>query len=163
MILNEYEKVYNECMQKLNFSIFINATQEKVWNTMLSDITYRKWTTPFHPGSYFKGEWSKGSKILFIGPDAESGNEMGMVSRIAENRLHEFISIEHLGIYDNGVEDTESEVAKQWVPAFENYFLSEKDGGTEVRVDVDISEEYKETFEEMWPKALQILKELAEG
>lgn len=150
-------------MQKIHFSIAINAPRGKVWNTMLSDTTYRAWTTPFHPGSYFKGDWSKGSKILFIGPDAESGNEMGMVSRIAENRLNEFISIEHLGIYNNGVEDTESEVAKQWSPAFENYSFSDKDGGTEVQVDIDISEEYKETFEEMWPKALQILKELAEG
>ena len=118
---------------------------------------------PFHPGSYFKGDWSEGSKMLFIGPDAESGDEMGMVSRIAENRLHEFISIEHLGIYNNGVEDTESEEAKQWGPAFENYSFTDVDGGTQVRVDQDMMEEYKEMFEEMWPKALQILKEVAEG
>ncbi len=150
-------------MQKINFSIVINAPRDKVWDTMLSDATYRAWTMPFHPGSYFKGDWSEGSKILFIGPDAESGNEMGMVSRIAENRLHEFISIEHLGMYNNGVEDTESEEAKQWAPAFENYSFSDKDDGTQLQVDIDITEEYKETFEEMWPKALQILKELAEG
>jgi uncharacterized protein YndB with AHSA1/START domain len=150
-------------MQKIHFSIFINAPKEKVWDTMLADATYRAWTTAFHPGSYFKGDWSEGSKMLFIGPDEESGGEMGMVSRIAENRVHEFISIEHLGIYKDGVEDTESPEAKQWGPAFENYTFVERDGGTEVQVDQDMMEEYKEMFEEMWPKALQTLKELAEG
>lgn len=149
-------------MQKIHFSIFINATKEKVWDTMLTDSTYREWTTAFHPGSYFKGDWSEGSKILFIGPDEESGGEMGMVSRIAQSRLYEFVSIEHLGIYKNGIEDTESTEAKKWAPAFENYTLTEKDGGTEVHIDQDIEPDYKEMFEEMWPKALQILKELAE-
>jgi hypothetical protein len=149
-------------MQKIHFSVVINASREKVWDTMLSDATYRAWTMPFHPGSYFKGDWSQGSKILFIGPDDESGDEMGMVSRIAENRQHEFISIEHLGIYKNGVEDTESEEAKQWTPAFENYSFIDREGGTEVQIDQDITDEYKEMFEEMWPRALQILKELSE-
>ena len=90
-------------MDKLHFSIVINATKEKVWNTMLNDDTYRKWTEAFAPGSYYKGNWNKGSKILFVGP-GEKG-EMGMVSRIKENKQYEFISIEHLGIIQNGKED----------------------------------------------------------
>ncbi len=149
-------------MQKIHFSIFINAPKEKVWDTMLTDGTYRLWTAAFHPGSYFKGDWSEGSKILFIGPDEESGGEGGMVSRVAENRLHEFISIEHLGIYKNGVEDTSSEEAKKWSPAFENYTFIDRDGGTELQINQDIESDYKEMFEEMWTKALQILKELSE-
>jgi uncharacterized protein YndB with AHSA1/START domain len=147
-------------MQKLHQSIHINAPREKVWNTMLGDASYREWTKAFHEGSYFKGDWSEGSKILFIGPD-ENG-EMGMVSRIKENRPYEFISIEHLGIYKNGVEDTTSDEAKQWAPAYENYTFTEKDGGTELTVDQDIEEEYKTSFEEMWTKALEKLKALAE-
>jgi uncharacterized protein YndB with AHSA1/START domain len=149
-------------MQKIHILIFINAPKERVWDVMLTDGTYREWTTAFHPGSYFKGDWSEGSKILFIGPDEESGGEMGMVSRIAKNRLHEFISIEHLGIYKDGLEDTTSEAAKQWSPAFENYTFTERDAGTEVQIDQDIIDEYKEMFEEMWHRALQNLKELAE-
>lgn len=149
-------------MQKIHFSIDINASKEKVWDTMLDDATYRDWTEAFNPGSYYKGDWSKGSKILFIGPDPETGKEGGMVSRIAENRPYEYISIEHLGIIKDGVEDTTSEEAKKWTPAFENYTFKEKDGVTQVQVDMDTMEEYKEMFETMWPKALQRLKELAE-
>ena len=37
-------------MDKLNFSIIINASKEKVWNTMLEDKTYRQWTEAFAAG-----------------------------------------------------------------------------------------------------------------
>lgn len=149
-------------MQKLHFSITINAPKEKVWHTMIDDKPYREWTAAFNPGSYYKGDWSKGSKILFLGPDPKTGEEGGMVSRIAENKPYEFISIEHLGIVKNGVEDTTSEEARKWAPAFENYTFKEKGGATEVLVEMDIEDENKKMFEEMWPKALQKLKEIAE-
>ena len=54
-------------MQKLHFSIVINAPKKKVWHAMLDDKQYREWTEAFNPGSYYKGDWSKGSKILFLG------------------------------------------------------------------------------------------------
>ncbi len=149
-------------MEKIHTSVFINAPRSKVWDTMLGDATYREWTKPFNPGSYFKGNWEVGSEMRFLGPDPKDGSEGGMVSRIKENRLHDFISIEHLGMTKNGVDDFTSDEVKKWIPAFENYTFLEKEGGTEVQVDLDVSEEYKEMFLEMWGKALQVLKELAE-
>jgi hypothetical protein len=150
-------------MQKIHFSIQINAPKDKVWDIMHGEDTYREWTKAFHEGSYYKGDWSEGSKMLFLGPDETGKNEGGMVSRIKENRKYEFISIEHLGIVVNGVEDTTSEEARKWAPAFENYTFTEKDGGTEVNVDMEAAnDEYKEMFESIWPKALLKLKEIAE-
>jgi hypothetical protein len=149
-------------MQKLHTSIIINAPVEKVWDTMFGDKTYRQWTSAFHEGSYYKGDWSKGSKILFIGPD-ENGSEGGMVSHIVENRLYEYMSIEHLGIYKDGIEDTTSDEAKKWTPAFENYTFESVDGGTKLSIDQDIDEEHKEMFENMWAGALQRLKEITEN
>ena len=149
-------------MQKLHFSILINASKEKVWHTMLDDKPYREWTAAFNPGSYYKGDWNKGSKMLFLGPNPETGEEGGMVSRIAENKPYEFISIEHLGIIQNGVEDTTSDEARKWAPAYENYTFKEKDGTTEVLVSLDVDEEEKELFNKMWLEALQKLKEIAE-
>ena len=149
-------------MEKMHHSIHIDAPKEKVWHTMLDDAPYREWTSVFNPTSRFEGDWSEGSKILFLGTDENGNNEGGMVSRIAENREYEFISIEHLGVIENGVEDTTSEKAQKWAPAYENYTLVEKGGGTEVLVDMDIEEEHKKMFEDMWPKALQKLKEIAE-
>jgi hypothetical protein len=149
-------------MEKLRQKIFINAPRARVWDVMLADDTYREWTSAFHPGSYYKGDWSEGSKILFLGPSEGSG-EGGMVSRIRENRRHEFISVEHLGIVQDGVEDTESPAAKAWAPAFENYTFTDSNAGTELAIEMDIQAEQKESFEKLWADALSRLKTIAEG
>jgi L-rhamnose mutarotase len=149
-------------LQKQHYSIHINASVERAWDTMLNDPTYREWTKAFSPGSYYKGSWDQGSKMLFLGPDPETGKEGGMVSRIKENRPHEFISIEHLGVVHDGVEDTKGEEAKKWAPAYENYTFRRANGGTELSIDVETADEYAADFERMWPEALKSLKALAE-
>lgn len=149
-------------MQTLHYSIDINAPAQKVWDTMLQDQTYRQWASAFNEGSYFKGSWEKGAKILFLGPDPETGEEGGMVAEIAENKPYEFVSIKHIGIVNNNVEDTTSEEARKWTPAYENYTFTEKDGITTLQIDVDSLEAHAEMFNAMWPNALQKLKELAE-
>jgi len=149
-------------MEKLRQKVFINVLRARVWDVMLADDTYREWTSAFHPGSYYKGDWSEGSKILFLGPGDDGGGEGGMVSRIRENRRHEFISVEHLGIVHNGVEDTESEAAKAWAPAYENYTFADSNGGTELTIEMDIQSEQKENFEKLWADALSRLKTIAE-
>ena len=85
-----------------------------------------------------------------------------MVSRIKENKFHKYISIEHLGEVYDGVEDTTSDRVKVWAGALENYTFNNKDGKTELVVDLDINEEFVEMFEGIWPKALQKLKSLCE-
>jgi len=144
-------------METLHFSTTINAPKERVWSTMLDDETYRQWTSGFMEGSYYEGCWEKGSEIRFLGPDLS-----GMTSRIEENRLHEFISIEHLGIVQNGVDDTESEGARAFSGAHENYTLRETDGITELSVDIDTTDESRKMFEDTWPQVLLKLKQLSE-
>jgi uncharacterized protein YndB with AHSA1/START domain len=148
-------------MEKITFSAVIKAPREKVWDTMLTDATYRIWTEPFHPGSYFKGEWKKGTKMLFLGP-GENGGEGGMSSIIEEANRPEFVSIRHVGMISNGVEDTTSDEVKKWTPAHENYTFKEVPQGTELTVEMDSNPEYKEMFTTTWPKAMAKLKELAE-
>lgn len=146
-------------MNRLHFSIIIEAPRERVWETMLGDEGYRKWTDAFMPGSHFEGDWSGGSAMRFLAP-GEKGDK-GMVSRIRENRLHEFVSIEHLGLIKDGIEEPQG-TAADWSGALENYTFRDKGGATEVLVDVDTIEEYREYLETAWPKALQSLKELTE-
>ncbi|MBW0433698.1 hypothetical protein DLM76_09765 [Leptospira yasudae] len=150
-------------METISFSTLIHADVKTVWNKMLEDKTYRIWTEAFHAGSYYEGSWDKGSIIRFLGPD-ENGGLGGMYSRIKENIAHQFISIEHLGMISNGVVDTESEEVKKWTPAFENYTFKEQGPGkTELIVEMQVAEEYKPMFEDMWPKALKALKDLCEA
>ena len=144
-------------MEKQYFSIVINAPKEKVWEVMLGKDTYSDWTEIFYPGSYYVGDWSEGSKMLFLAPD-ETGKRSGMVSKIKENRPYEYVSIEHIGEVKNGKEEV-----TEWSGALENYTFKEIEGKTKILVDVDINEEFKELFQDIWPKALQRLKEIAEG
>lgn len=148
-------------MEKMHFEILIKANPEKVWNAVVDDSLFREWTSVFSPNSYFEGGWQKGDRIKFISLN-EKGEKEGMVAEIADNRKYSYISIRHLGIIQNGVEDTTSELVKEWVPAYENYTLSEMADKTRFEVDVDVNENYLEMFTELWPKALKKLKEIAE-
>jgi uncharacterized protein YndB with AHSA1/START domain len=87
-------------MERLRFSIDIDAPPTAVWDAMLGDETYKVWAAEFMPGSYYVGDWSEGSKMLFLGPGPDGPG--GMVSRIRTHRPYEHISIEHLGFVQNG-------------------------------------------------------------
>ena len=145
-------------MKTIHFSIQIQASRSHVWQTMLGDVTYRSWTTPFCEGSYFEGSWNTGDRIRFLAP---SGS--GLTSVIAESRAPEFVSIKHLGEVVDGVEDTTSERVRAWAPTFENYTLNVSAGGTEVQVALDVPSEYEQHMQDTWPKALAQLKSLCEG
>ena len=56
----------------------------------------------------------------------------------------------------------ESHEVKAWSPAYENYTLVEVDGGTELVVDMDTTSAEQGFFEDVRPKALKVIKELAE-
>jgi uncharacterized protein YndB with AHSA1/START domain len=162
-ILNNFKKYVEEQgkLLKLHFEIEINANAEKVYHTMLDESTYKEWTKIFNPGSHYIGSWEKGEKILFVGID-DSGDSGGMVSRIKENIPAKFVSIEHIGLLENGKEITSGEKVESWAGALENYTFTEDNGNTKVSVEMDSNLEYKSYFEETWPKALEKLKSLCE-
>ena len=145
-------------MKKIHMTTTIHAPRETVWKTMLSPDTYRTWTSAFTEGSYYEGSWEKGEKIRFLAPGGD-----GMVSEIAENRPHEFISIKHLGIIKDGAEDYESEEVKSWASARENYTFEDEGSGTKLTIDMDVTPEHEQSMSEMWTKALAKLKEITEN
>jgi len=146
-------------MEKLKFSTDINAPKEKVWEILWNLDSYKAWTSAFHEGSYAETDnWKEGTKVLFLGP-----GRSGMVSRVAANKPNEYMSFEHLGEVKEGVEDTTSDAVKIWAGSTENYTLKGENGTTTLLVDMDITPEFKEMFEKMWPKALEKIKALAEG
>jgi uncharacterized protein YndB with AHSA1/START domain len=144
-------------MEKKKFKIQIDAPREKVWNTLWGKSSYPAWTSAFAEGSHVETDWKKGSKALFL-----DGKNEGMVSTIAENKPNEFMSIKHLGVVKDGVEDVDSEQTKEWAGSLENYTLKTVNGKTELTVDMDVTEEFRDYFDQTWPKALDKLKELAE-
>lgn len=148
-------------MKKIHFEITINAKPEQVWDAIVNDEKYREWTSVFQAGSYFEGGWNKGDKIEFLALN-EKGEKEGMYSEIAESTKPSFISIRHLGTILGGKKDAESEEAKKWAPAYENYTLTQQGETTKFEVDADADEGFYEMFKDMWPEALQKLKQVAE-
>lgn len=146
-------------MQKINFSTTINASKEKVWNSLWELFHYNTWTSAFAEGStVITDNWKEGSKILFT-----DGNGSGMVSMVAANRPNEFMSFKHLGMVKDGVEDTSSDAVSAWAGIFENYTLSEENGTSTLSVEMDITDDFKDYFMKTWPVALEKIKGLAEG
>jgi len=145
-------------MRRLTFSIKVGVPKERLWEVLLTDDTYCKWTSVFREGSYALTDWEPGSKALFLTPD---GN--GMVSKIVAHRPGEFLCIQHLGFVKDGVEEIAGADEKGWVGAFENYTLKEEDGISTLTVEMDVSEEYESFLCKTWPRALYKLKELAES
>jgi hypothetical protein len=139
-------------MTTLKFSVKINATKEKVWETLWNDTTYRQWTAPFMEGSYAESDWKEGSKILFLAPN---GN--GMFGIIEKKIANQQMTFKHLGEIKNGVEQP-----KDWKGAKESYQLKEKDGITELDVQLDAAGEFGEYLNNTFPKALNILKQISE-
>lgn len=144
-------------MKRLRMSIRIEAPREVVWQKMLAQESYRDWTSAFGVGSRYEGSWERGARIRFLSPSGE-----GMVSEIAESRPGEFLSIRHLGFVKDGVEDMTSAAARAWASAYENYTFTEKDGVTDVVVDLDTDEKFEAMFSDLWPKALRRLKEICQ-
>lgn len=148
-------------MEHLHYTIQINAPQRKVWDIMLGEETYKQWTSVFNPDpsakSYVEGSWDEGSDIKFLGKEKD-GTVSGMIGKIQESRPGEFISIKYSGEIMQGQENIYGPDELY----FENYTFNEKDGGTELVVDINVKDEYKDMFNGMWPKALDTLKQLAE-
>lgn len=145
-------------VKRVQFTMAIAAPPAVVWRHVTDPDSYRRWTSVFAEGSRFEGSWEPGATIRFLGPSGD-----GMVAEIAESRPNEFISIRHLGMISNGVEDTTSPAVLAWTPAFENYtFLPTPDGTTMV-VDQDVAAEWEQHMNEAWPRALAILKQLSES
>jgi len=154
-------------METLEFEIEIVAPVQTVWSTMLDDDTYRQWSSSFNEGSYYTGDWETGSTIRFLGPDiGDAGTHVdedgGMLGTIVESRPNEFVQVEYSGLVANGVDDTTSDEARKISGTHESYRFTENNGVTTVAVEIEVLDEWAPMFRDMWPAALDRLRDLAE-
>lgn len=152
-------------MKKLQYTISIKASADKVYNAMLgiNDIKdYEYWTAAFNPTSTYEGTWEKGSKILFVGID-EDGKRGGMVSEIEENIPGKFVSIRHYGLLLGDEEITTGPEVEKWAGGHENYSYEENNGVTTVTIEIDVTEDFIDYYNTTCPQALEKLKEICES
>lgn len=140
-------------MPRLNFNIQINASKEKVWNKLWSDEGYRSWTSVFTQGSYAESDWKEGSEIKFLSPDGS-----GMYGIIKNKVELVQMKFQHLGEIKNGIKEP-----KDWAGATEDYTLTENNGITDLKVEMDMTDEFVDYFNNIFPTALLRVKEISEA
>jgi uncharacterized protein YndB with AHSA1/START domain len=144
-------------MKTLKFETVINASPEKVWQTLWNDTTYRHWTSEFTPGSYTVSQWKQGDKIHFLSPDGG-----GMYSNIHTLEENKSMVFEHIGELKNFEEQPLTEETKKWSGCTEKYTLTQQGDHTHLLVEVDALDDFAGYFEDMFPRAIDKLKQLAE-
>ncbi len=145
-------------MKTLEFKTTIKASKEKVWFVLWDTFTYSKWTKPFAEDCYTETDWQEGSNVKFLVP---SGG--GMYSKITKRIDNETMCFTHLNeIKDFKIQPLTTE-GEQWSGATENYYLTETNGVTELRATIDMMETHIGYFNDAFPKALSIIKQLAEN
>jgi hypothetical protein len=143
-------------MKEMQLLVEINATKEKVWDTLWQDETFRQWAGIIDPGTYMVGELKEGNEVQYI--SAENG--YGVTSLVEKLTPGEFLLLRHSA---DTQEAGKRERENQWTGGKESYSLAEKDGITTLTVAFDVPPELEEMFKVSYPKALERVKVLAES
>lgn len=139
-------------MKFLEFEIQINATPEKVWETLFTQDSYKKWASAMNEGTYFEGNWEVGSIMKFLDPQNN-----GMYNLVTENIRFKVLGMKHLGWILKG------ELSPQnWEYSTLNYILEPSENGTLLKGTVNSLDEFVEFFNSKYPQNFEHIKRLAE-
>lgn len=142
-------------MEQVEFSININASREKVWNTLWNDETFRQWADIIDPGTHMVGELKEGAEVQFI-----SGNGYGVSSLVSKLTDNKFLELKHRAdTKDNGSNGRDD----HWTGGKESYSLLSEGELVRLRVAFDVPPELVDYFNENYPKAMECIRRLAEN
>jgi uncharacterized protein YndB with AHSA1/START domain len=144
-------------MKTLEYTVNINATPQKVWQYLWEPENYKTWISPFGEGSHYKtARFTKGSKIHFLTPQGE-----GVYCNLAEVDEPNQVALEYLGAIKD-FKETSFAADHDWTGARESYTLHKTAHGTKLTVKIDTDPIHIDYMNTAFPKALQLLKQLAE-
>ncbi|MFP3834097.1 SRPBCC family protein [Chryseobacterium sp. SIMBA_028] len=146
-------------METLSYETIIDAPLQKVWDILWSPETYSVWTQYFGAGSsVMKSDWKVDGKTYFLNDKGD-----GMVSTIDSLDEPNQIVFKHLGMIENGIEDTQSKEVMEWNGCFEKYFLTDYEGKTKLHAEVQVEKQWRDHMNTGFTKGLIVVKSLAEG
>jgi uncharacterized protein YndB with AHSA1/START domain len=145
-------------MKKLSYSISIDAHRTHIWNTILAPGKYEQWVKAFSDNSSFAGKWGQGETVRFVDPN------LGGTKAIVEIfEPYDRIVVKHVAmIAEDGREETDSDIAKQWIGTIEKYVFAEHNGQTTLTIEMDTHQAFVDMFDACWPKALEKIKIISE-
>ncbi len=146
-------------METLNFESTITAPVQEVWDLLWNPETYAQWRRYIRPGAKLKTDWLVDGRSYFI-----DENNKGFVSTIVSLDVPFEVVFRHLGTFDDGIEDTETRLVKQWSGMEEKYFLRAiSPETTALQVIVHAYQDYEEQTNDAYHQGLELLKKIAES
>lgn len=141
-------------INRLQFSIDIDAEKTKIWNALWDENLYRDWASVFFEGSYvITDNWKEGSKVLFLAPD-----QSGIYSIIETHIPNKIITFKHIGNVLKGKEQPVDDESKTWTGATETYTLTNGTNSNTLTIEIDVLNEHLDFMTNTLPKALQKVK-----
>jgi hypothetical protein len=146
-------------LNRLVYSINIKADQNKIWNILWNENSYKNWANVFFEGSYIVADdYEVGSTVLFLDPD-----QNGIYSNIIEHIPNLTILFKHNGAVQKGEKQAIDEESKKWSGALERYTVTNENIGiSKLTIKIDVLDEHLEFMTEKLPKALARIEELCE-
>lgn len=139
-------------MQKLEFSVQINADVDRVWQVLFEQDDNGLWPAALDEGTAFEGTWAEGSIVKFL----DSKNN-GMYNLVEKNILHNELRMKHLGWIMDG-----KLIPQNWGDSSVSYILISNENGTLLKGEINSLDEFVSFFEAKYPKNFTNIKELAE-
>ncbi|MFC6267815.1 SRPBCC family protein [Frigoriflavimonas asaccharolytica] len=140
-------------MKKLEFTIEINASKEKIWEALWKAENYAEWTRAFCEGSHIKGDLVAGNTIQFL--DANNDGMFAIVTEMIPNEKMYFTHLGEVKAGESGDKIYEDE-------SIENYDIVENDGKSDLTITINAPVEYLQFFTNYFPTAVQNIKNIAE-
>src|SRR5690606_4057372 len=145
-------------MKTIKKEIEIPAPKEKVWAVLLDDTFTKDWYSLFSEGTTAQTDWIEGHKITFT-----DKTNNGIFGRIERKKPYERITFVYDGMVINGTEDTESDMARQYIGTEETYRLADREGNTVLSISSDMGDDMFDEMSRKWESALQRISELSQA
>lgn len=147
-------------MQTLTYSITINKPQDFVFEKIMDKNSYADWAKAWGEGMSYEGEWKEGGHMSFF--DQSQGGTKVVVEEI---KAPKYIRAKHIAMVNPQNQEVEltDDMMKKWIGSLEEYnFLKIDEASTKLEVTMTVDEAFKEMFNNTWPNALKLFKEVCE-
>jgi uncharacterized protein YndB with AHSA1/START domain len=150
-------------MKTYTYSIEINKPVAVVFDKVTNPEVYPAWAKAWSENGEsmdMQGNWQEGTTMSFF--DKSGSGTKVLVEEVKQN---ECIKMKHIAMVKNKDEDiTElDDVMKKWIGSREDYFFTAIDENTTKFEAVNVTDEAFEEMLQVWPQALQYLKEVCEA
>jgi hypothetical protein len=145
-------------MKALTFEIIIKTDAKNLWHQLWDLENTKPWTNIFCAGGYFEtNKFEEGEKNHLLTPSGE-----GMYSILETVNPYSFLAIKHINFLQDFKEIPLDESAQEWTNAIESYEIIPNEESCLLKVKVDTADAYLDRMNNVFSKALEILKKQCE-